>query len=118
MSIKAAAAEKAKRLQDLETWARRRFESDKWEDPEFNPALQEHLLVVWGVSDSAARNMARIVQLRLLRTRQRKETIPTNVTAQTTETDEKDRPILEIIGDYRKTLPPVPLTNFEVQEES
>ena len=108
------AAEKAKRLQDLEVWARRLFGSDKWEDPEFNQALQEHCLVIWAVSDGAAKNMAKIVQLRLLRTKQTKETTPTIAA---TETGEKDKSILEIIGDYRKTLPPVPLTNFEVQEE-
>ena len=106
---------KTMRLMSLENWARGKYPSEKFPTREFKAALGEYCLITWGVSDSAADNMARIVQLRMTRTMPKSLEPVSPPTA-----EEEGLSILEMIQGHRAAHPEEyrpPKTDFEVQED-
>lgn len=108
---------KSLRLMRLEDWAKTYLLSKmKLESSEFNERLQEHCLIMWAVTDGMAKNMARIVQLRLIATGASKE-----VLAQRPSTDEvsaeAEMSIAEILQGYHAKQPPIQPTDFPIIEE-
>ena len=109
--------DKSLRLLSLEQWARSHYQKETWTTPEFKKALEEYCLLTWAESDGKARNMAKIVQLRMTRAK------PAPLVSRQEPVHGADPPegsVLDIITGYRQANPEefrAPRTDFHVVEE-
>jgi len=112
-----AEKERTERLLFLESWARARYPSQQWPTPEFKAALEELCLYKWAVPDGTAKNMARIVQIRMTKVAPK---VVSRTTSEASPESEAGMSLEEIISGYRKANPEefkAPVTDFHVIEE-
>ena len=107
-------ASRLAKLASLERLARRKLRQEDWDKPEALNAIQNYAMMAWGISQSAARDMAKTVQLRLVnmepRESVRRDPLPVDV--------EKEMSVEEIISSYRAGEEPPPKTDFQIHEEN
>lgn len=113
-----AEAQKSKRLDFLERWVKTKYPQKVWRTPEFKRAIEDYCLMHYALSDSAAKNMAKILQLRLIANAP--ETIQESQPPPAPVEEEEGKNVLEIIQGYRSANPEefkAPKTDFQVIQE-